>query len=127
LMGRLSDRIGRRTPVIVGSMISAFSLFVIPFTTSFLFLLVISVLYGIGFSMVTSSTPALTSELTEKQLVGTGMGFLGTIMDLGQTLGPIVTGLILATSLGYLGSFAALTGILLAACAIFVVARIGKG
>jgi len=75
---------------------------------------------------VTASTPALTSELTEDQLVGTGMGFLGTIMDVGQTLGPIVTGLILATSLGYLGSFAALTGILLAMCAIFVAAGVEK-
>lgn len=125
-MGRLSDRIGRRRPIIAGSLISALSLTAIPFTTDFPFLLAISVLYGIGFSIVTSSTPALTSELTEDQLVGTGMGFLSTIMDVGQTLGPIVTGLILATSLGYLGSFGALTVILLATCAIFVAAGIAK-
>ena len=76
--------------------------------------------------MVTSSTPALVSELTEESLVGTGMGFLGTIMDVGQTLGPIITGFILATSLGYVGSFLALMAIILATCTIFAVAEVAK-
>jgi MFS family permease len=93
----------------------------IPFTVRFSLLLLISVLYGIGFSMVTASTPALVSELTDRALVGTGMGFLGTIMDLGQTLGPIITGIILAVGFGYLGSFAALTVTLLVTCGIFIV------
>jgi len=52
---------------------------------------------------------------------------LGTIMDVGQTLGPIITGFILATSLGYSGSFLALTAILLMSCAVFVVARVRRG
>jgi MFS family permease len=85
-----------------------------------------SILYGFGFSMVTSSTPALTSELAEETLVGTGMGFLGTIMDVGQTLGPIITGFILATNLGYQGSFLALTAILLVCCAIFAMAKTAR-
>lgn len=125
-MGRLSDRIGRRIPIVLGSLVSALSLVMIPFTLQFVPLLLISVTFGIGFSMVTSSTPALVSELTEESLVGTGMGFLGTIMDVGQTLGPIVTGFILATSLGYVGSFLALTTIILATCTIFTVAEVAK-
>ena len=128
LMGRLSDRIGRRMPIVAGSILAAFTLGAIPFTTHSSLLLLISILYGIGFSMVTSSTPALVSEITSESLMGTGMGFLSTIMDVGQTLGPIMTGFVLATSLGYLGSFTSLTAILLAACVIFAVstARIQK-
>ena len=125
-MGRLSDKIGRRIPIVFGSLVSALSLVMIPFTLQFVVLLLISVTFGIGFSMVTSSTPALVSELTEDNLVGTGMGFLGTIMDAGQTLGPIITGFILATSLGYVGSFLSLTAILLATCTIFAVAEVAK-
>jgi MFS family permease len=121
LMGRLSDRIGRTIPIVSGSLIGAFALGTIPLTVQFPLLLLISVLYGIGFSMVTASTPALVSELTKKALVGTSMGFLATIMDLGQTLGPIITGIVLATSLGYVGSFTSLTAILLATCGIFLV------
>jgi len=120
-MGRLSDKIGRRTPIIAGSILGAFALGTIPLTTHSSLLLLISILYGVGFSMVTSSTPALVSEITSKSLMGTGMGFLSTIMDVGQTLGPIMTGFVLATSLGYLGSFTSLTAILLAACTIFAV------
>jgi len=125
-MGKLSDKIGRRIPILLGSLTSALSLIVVPFTSQFVLLLLISVMYGVGFSMVTSSTPALVSELTEENLVGTGMGFLGTIMDVGQTLGPIITGFILATSLGYAGSFLALTAILLTVCTIFAVAEVAK-
>jgi MFS family permease len=121
LMGRLSDRIGRTIPIASGSLIGAFALGTIPLTVGFPLLLLISVLYGIGFSMVTASTPALVSELTKKALVGTGMGFLATIMDLGQTLGPIITGIVLATGLGYVGSFASLTAILIVTCGIFLV------
>jgi len=125
-MGKLSDKIGRRIPILLGSLTSALTLIVVPFTSQFVLLLLISVMYGVGFSMVTSSTPALVSELTEENLVGTGMGFLGTIMDVGQTLGPIITGFILATSLGYAGSFLALTAILLTTCTIFAVAEVAK-
>jgi MFS family permease len=121
LMGRLSDKTGRTIPIVTGSLVGAFALGMIPFTARFPLLLLISVLYGIGFSMVTASTPALVSELTDKALMGTGMGFLGTIMDLGQTLGPIITGIVLGVGLGYLGSFASLTVILLVTCGIFII------
>jgi MFS transporter, DHA1 family, multidrug resistance protein len=120
LMGRLSDKTGRTIPIVTGSLVGAFALAAIPFTVRFPLLLLISVLYGIGFSAVTASTPALVSELTDKALVGTGMGFLGTIMDLGQTLGPIITGAMLSVGFGYLGSFSALTIILVVTCGIFV-------
>jgi MFS family permease len=84
----------------------------------------LSMMYGAGFAAVTSSTPALVSELTDEALMGTAMGFLGTIMDVGQTLGPIMTGFILSTGLGYVGSFAVLATILLVTCAMFVAVKI---
>lgn len=123
LMGRLSDKIGRLVPIVVGSVVSAASLMAIPFCGGFAPLLVISIAYGLGFSLVTSSTPALVSELARGDLLGTGMGFLGTIMDVGQTLGPIITGFVLATGLGYLGAFSSLMVVLLATCSIFFIVR----
>jgi len=125
-MGRLSDRIGRRTPIIAGSLISAFALAAVSSFVQFPILLLISITYGVGFSLVTSSTPALVSELTQDKLVGTSMGFLSTIMDVGQTLGPIITGFILATNLGYFGSFSMITAILLATCLLFALTKVAK-
>jgi MFS family permease len=99
---------------------------VIPFVTSFWALLLLALIYGFGFASVTSSTPALISELTLKELVGTSMGFLDTMMDVGQTLGPIISGLILATSLEYVGVFLSLSILLLLACLSFVLSKVPK-
>jgi uncharacterized RDD family membrane protein YckC len=41
------------------------------------------------------------------------------MMDVGQTIGPLVTGITLASALGYQGSFPALTAVLLFSAAIF--------
>lgn len=125
-MGRLSDRVGRRMPIVVGSLISGLPLFVIPFVADFWILLLLVLVYGFGFATVTSSTPALISDLVPKELVGTSMGFLDTTMDAGQTLGPIICGIILATSLGYTGVFPSLSIILISAGTIFALSRVTK-
>jgi MFS family permease len=83
-------------------------------------------MYGFGFAAVTASTPALVSELVSPNFVGTAMGFLGTIMDVGQTLGPIITGMILATALGYEGSFSTLTIVLLTVSLVFAFSKATK-
>jgi MFS family permease len=125
-IGRISDKIGRRIPIIVGCIIGGLPLLVIPLVADFPVLLLLSVVYGFGFATVTASTPALVSELVPKELVGTSMGFLATIMDVGQTIGPIITGMIIATNLAYQGSFSALTAVLLLSCAIFALSRVAK-
>lgn len=125
-MGRISDKIGRQVPIVVGSIVCSFPLLAIPYTTQFSILLLLSIIYGVGFATVTASTPALVSELVPTSLVGTAMGFLGTIRDVGQTLGPIITGMILATSLAYVGAFSALTAVLLFSCAMFIVSKVTK-
>jgi len=125
-MGRISDKIGRRIPIVAGSLVSSLPLLAIPFVTQFPVLLPLSITYGLGFAMVTSSTPALVSELVPASFVGTAMGFLSTIMDVGQTLGPIITGMLLATNMAYIGSFSALAAVLLISCLTFVASRIAK-
>lgn len=119
-MGKVSDKIGRRIPIAVGCIVSGLPLLAIPFVTDFWILFLLVVIYGFGFATVTASTPALISELVPKEFIGTSMGFLGTIMDVGQTLGPIISGFILATNLQYYGVFPSLTFVLLFSCIIFV-------
>ncbi len=125
-MGRISDRIGRRIPIVAGSIVSSLPLLAIPFVSQFPVLLPLSIMYGLGFAMVTSSTTALVSELVPASLVGTAMGFLSTTMDVGQTLGPIITGMLLATNKDYAGSFSTLAAVLLVSCLIFVASRTAK-
>ncbi|MGE5320623.1 MAG: MFS transporter, partial [Hyphomicrobiaceae bacterium] len=59
LMGRLSDRVGRKQVIIPGLLIGAASIALLPYAPSFFGLSVLSLAFGIGFATVTSSTSAL--------------------------------------------------------------------
>ncbi|MCW4019282.1 MAG: MFS transporter [Candidatus Bathyarchaeota archaeon] len=126
LLGRLSDKKGRRVPIVLGSLLGAVLVFAIPFTTQFSLLLLFAIGYGVGFAAVISSTSPLMSELAPDGLVGSSMGFLSTMMDVGQTLGPIVSGFILASALQYTGLFASLSLLLLATTVVFAFSGISK-
>ncbi len=122
-MGRLSDKIGRNIPILGGLAMSALSLIAIPYNTQFLSLTVISIIFGLGFSMVISSAPALVGDLADKKSYGAAMGFLATIMDVGQMAGPIFTGFIMV-SFGYTGSFFSLGATLLGISVLFGIYRL---
>jgi DHA1 family multidrug resistance protein-like MFS transporter len=123
ILGRLSDKKGRQVPIIAGALIGSLLLFAVPFTTQLPLLLLIAVGYGLGFAMVISSTSPLMCELAPAGLVGSSMGFLATTMDIGQTLGPIISGFILASTLQYTGIFASLSILLLASSIIFALSK----
>jgi MFS family permease len=125
-LGRFSDKKGRRAPIIAGAIIGALLLFAIPFTTQLPLLLIIAIGYGLGFAMVVSSTSPLMCEVSPTGLVGSSMGFLATTMDIGQTLGPIISGFILATTFQYTGLFASLSLLLFASTIIFIFSKTGK-
>jgi MFS family permease len=81
LIGRISDKIGRTKPIVVGIIASCVLVAAIPFTTQFSVLLLLAVAYGISFATVLSSTSPLVCDLVPVTLVGASMGFLSTTMD----------------------------------------------
>ena len=125
-LGRISDRTGRKIPIVVGLVISGLPLLIIPFTSDFWGLLVLAVIYGVGFAAVTAAAPALITELVPKDTVGTSMGFFDTVMDVGQTIGPIISGLIFAATLQYSALFFSLTFVLLLSCIVFALVHARK-
>ena len=125
-MGALSDKVGRRPPIAFGAIVMGLPLLGIPFTTNYIAIIALTLVYGLGFAIVTSSTPALASEVVPKEFVGTSMGFLSTIMDVGQTLGPIISGFILASIFGYVGLFLSLTVLLVVSSVIFLISGVGR-
>jgi MFS family permease len=125
-MGRISDKTSRRAPIIAGSVASCLILLAVPLTAQFPMLLLLSVAYGIGFAAVISSTSPLISEIVPPSLIGASMGFLSTMMDVGQTLGPIVSGVILAANLQYVGLFASLSLVLLVSGVVFALSKTAR-
>ncbi len=91
LMGRLSDRYGRRGQVMVGLAVGALGLGLIPFFHSFWMLLLLSSLLGLSMATVTASTAALVADLATGTY-GSALGVMSTIMDVGHASGPPVTG-----------------------------------
>ena len=126
MMGRFSDRTSRRIPVLAGCILSGALLLIIPFVTQLWIFVLISVGYGLGFAMVVSSTSPIMVEVNPDHLVGTSMGFLSTMMDIGQAVGPIISGLILASTLGFTGVFSSLTLLLACSAMVFFVSGIAK-
>jgi DHA1 family multidrug resistance protein-like MFS transporter len=131
-MGRFSDRRGRRLPIVTGSIIGALMLLAIPFSTSFVMLFGLAVGFGLGFAFVVSSTSPLMAELTSARLVGSSMGFLSTMMDVGQTLGPILSGAIGAFAVARVGQvnyaaiFVSLSLLLIISSVVFVFSKAAK-
>jgi len=123
-VGRVSDRIGRRKPIIAGLLICSAPLILMPFSSNLGVLLLLALVYGFGFATATASTPALITELAPREFTGTSTGFLDTVMDIGQTVGPIVGGFILGTNFGYFGLFLSPTIILLTACFVFMLSGV---
>lgn len=126
LLGRFSDQYSRRLPIVLGCIISGALILVIPFTTEFAVLLAISLGYAVGFAMVISSTSPLMCDLTPSNLIGTSMGFLSTVMDIGQALGPIISSIILASVLAYMGLFSSLTLLLILSALLFMFSGLGN-
>ncbi|MFH1818378.1 MAG: MFS transporter [Pseudomonadota bacterium] len=114
LMGKVSDRLGRRRVILPGLLIGAGSIALLPFAPSFMGLSVLSLTFGIGFATVTSSTSALVADLTRDGRYGSSMGVLRTVMDVGQSIGPVLTGWMVGVA-GYSSAFTLLAAILLLA------------
>ena len=119
LVGRFSDRIGRQKPIILGSIVSAVFVSAFPFSTHTPVLLLLSTGYGVSLATVVSSTAPFISELVPRQLVGTSLGFLATMMDVGQTLGPILSGFLLAVTLQYSALFFSLGALTILSVLVF--------
>lgn len=119
VMGKISDRYGRKPIIFLGMWICAIPFASIPFTQNFYLLLFFASVFGIGEAFVTSSSAAMVAEFCKAQHYGAAMGTFGSIFDIGHASGPILAGLLLA-HLSYQYSFLIIAIILIFASFIFL-------
>jgi MFS family permease len=124
IMGRLSDRHGRPPQIFAGALLGAASIAGFALFGSFVPFLVLSVVFGICMSTLTSATSAFIADLS-RTARGSAMGILGSIMDIGHTTGPLVAGVV-AGSVGYSFSFISASAVLVGVALVFATVVLQK-
>lgn len=119
LMGRISDRFGRKPIIVCGLVACAISFASIPLLKNFATLAVAAFLFGLGEAFVTSASAAMVADMCQARQFGTAMGVFGTIFDVGHASGPIIGG-VLVGAWGYFLSFAMMALVLILAVPVFV-------
>jgi MFS family permease len=120
LSGRVSDRVGRKSRILVGLVLCAATLPAIPAMTRLWVLFPVSALFGLGVAIVTPSTTALVADLVKAGRMGSAMGVFGTIWDTGEAAGPILAGVLIG-SLSYAPAFGLIAAFMAAMALLFLV------
>lgn len=94
IMGRLSDKYGRVPQILLGSFLGAICIGSFSLFKSFISILFLSILFGLSLSIVTSATSAFIADLSKRETRGSAMGILGSVMDIGHTTGPLISGFV---------------------------------
>ncbi|MEW6507905.1 MAG: MFS transporter [Bacteroidota bacterium] len=89
LLGRLSDRIGRRPVILVTQLLTVISYLMFSFSNSFLILFLSRLLAGLGGSNI-SVAQAYITDITTKEERSKGMGIIGAAFGLGFVFGPLI-------------------------------------
>ncbi len=99
LMGRFSDRYGRVPMIAAGLALGGASTAVMLYSGNYLVLMALIGLFGLGLATVTASTAALVADLSRAYSRGSALGVLSSIMDIGHSTGPMVSGLLISAYL----------------------------
>jgi len=91
-IGRLTDTGNKVALIVAGSTIAAIALAVIPLTHSFLPLLLITSLIGVGGAIQQPAIMALTVDAGRTIGMGTSMGAYNTVFGIGMIIAPLMGG-----------------------------------
>ena len=98
IAGRLGDRYGCKSMLIVGLVIFSLASLLCSVAPSLWILVAARSFQGIGAAFLMTLAMALTRQTVSKSQLGRAMGMLGTISALGTALGPVLGGVLIALS-----------------------------
>lgn len=124
-MGVMSDRGGRRWVIVTGLAVCSGAVLLVSLATDLSVLMAAIVAYAAGVASTTAATSAYITDLTRRARYGAAHGVFGTIYDVGDALGPIVAGLLVAT-VGYARMFQLMASAAVAMAITFAVSSRGS-
>ncbi len=89
VLGRLSDRIGRRPVILATQLMTASSYIIFAFSNSFALLLFSRMLAGLGGSNI-GVAQAYIADITSREERAKGMGVIGAAFGMGFVFGPLI-------------------------------------
>ncbi|PIQ09404.1 MAG: tetracycline resistance MFS efflux pump [Ignavibacteriales bacterium CG18_big_fil_WC_8_21_14_2_50_31_20] len=102
IVGKLSDRIGRRPVILISLLLTSASYIIFSFSTTFLLIFLSRVLAGLGGSNI-GTAQAYIADITDKENRARGMGMIGAAFGLGFVFGPIMGGFLAHYGYEYVG------------------------
>ncbi len=127
LIGRLSDRAGRRWAIAAGLTACSVAVLGMSTATGVRALVAAVIAYAAGVATTTAATSAYITDVTRRARYGAAHGVFGTIYDIGDALGPIAAGVLVAT-VGYARMFQILALVGITMAAVFLLcSRAGRG
>jgi MFS family permease len=120
-MGLLSDRVGRRAVIAVGLTICSGAVFALSVASSLSTVIIVILTYAAGVAVTTAATSAFITDITRRARYGAAHGVFGTIYDVGDALGPISAGVLVA-ALGYAPMFRVMAAVAAAMAIAFAIA-----
>ena len=92
--GKLADHIDKRLQILGGIIILMITTSLIPLSPNYYVIIVDVLFFGLGMSLSTVATSTYIAENVAKMELATSLGILSAIMDVGQSLGPLLTGFV---------------------------------
>jgi MFS family permease len=106
ILGKAADRVDKRKQIALGLFALGMAMAAVPYAADMNQFLLISVVAGLAISTSTIATTTYTADIAKKKELGASMGALSAIMDIGQTAGPLLTGMIIVSA-NYVAGFMA--------------------
>lgn len=119
LIGFLSDRAGRRWVIALGLTMGSAAVLAMSGVSELWELVGAVAVYAAGVATTTAATSAFITDVTRRARYGAAHGVFGTIYDVGDALGPIAAGILVA-AVGYARMFQILALVGLTMAGVFL-------
>jgi MFS family permease len=120
-IGVVSDRVGRRAVIVAGLTVCGLAVFALSLAATLTAVVVVILIYAAGVAITTAATSAFITDITRRARYGAAHGVFGTIYDIGDALGPIVAGALVA-AMGYAPMFQVMAAVAMTMAIVFAIA-----
>ena len=96
LINRLSKRFGEQKLIILGPIVMALGIFIMPIFQNVILFYLTNALFAAGFGIINTSIPAFLSKRISINQQGSILGIAGSVTSIGNIPGPLIIGFVYA-------------------------------